>query len=183
MASTYDIVFRVVNLVAAVFLVIGGVAFILQGGFPNFITAVFCILFGIMTGLFEFKLPKSIIQFASFMFSLLGRGMFYIFLGCIILNYNSLSLACGVIIILIGVVYSICHFIPQIEPPSNMRPSTFEQTLGMNHQDTHPYHTPSPSSFHSHHINSSMSPPPPQPTQETTPYPQKTYIPNESHIP
>lgn len=32
MAVTNDIVFRVVNLVAAAFMIIGGVAFILQGG-------------------------------------------------------------------------------------------------------------------------------------------------------
>lgn len=152
---------------------------------PSFV----CSLFGVITGLFEFKLPKAIIQFASFMFSLLGRGLFYVFLGCIILNYNSLSLACGVIIILIGVVYCICHFIPQIEPPANMRSSTFEASFGRNQspysQDT-PYHqqsysapgnAQSPSSFHSNASN-------PAPVhQETTPYPQKTYIPNESHIP
>jgi hypothetical protein len=171
----------------------------------------------VITGLFEFKLPKAIIQFASFMFSLLGRGLFYIFLGCIILNYNSLSLACGVIIILIGVVYCICHFIPQIEPPVNMKSSTFEASFGINqtqYNQESPYHQPSnsapgnaqsPTSFHSNgpadttyhqpsysapgnaqspssfHSNGPAMPPPLQ--QETTPYPQKTYIPNESHIP
>ncbi|CAO3596896.1 unnamed protein product [Absidia cylindrospora] len=125
-------VLRLVNFIAAIFMIVGGVSLILNGGFPNFILGVYSILFGLITILFEVKLPKMITQFASFMFSLLGRSLFYIFMGCIILNYNSLSMACGIIIIIIGVIIGICHFVPSVTPPENMSPTGFEKSFGLN---------------------------------------------------
>ncbi|KAL0080079.1 Golgi apparatus membrane protein TVP15, partial [Phycomyces blakesleeanus] len=93
-----SLVFRVINIVVAVFMIIGAVATIIDGGFPNFIQGIFCILLGLMTAVFEFKLPGQVTQFASFMFSFLGRGIFYIFVGGITLGYKGLSIASGVIV-------------------------------------------------------------------------------------
>ncbi|KAG0169426.1 Late Golgi vesicles protein [Apophysomyces sp. BC1034] len=124
-----SIVWRVVNIIVAIFMVLGGIFTIIRGGFPNFIQGIFCILFGIMTGLFEFNLPRQIIQYASFMFSFAGRGIFYIFIGCITLGYSGVSIASGVIIALVGLVYTILHFIPGVVPPSNMQKATFNEAI------------------------------------------------------
>ncbi|KAI8092928.1 COPI associated protein-domain-containing protein [Halteromyces radiatus] len=197
MAVKAVIIVRILNLLAATFMIVGAVAFILQGGFPSFILAVYCIIFGMMIVMFEFKLRDKIAKAAPFMLHFLGRAMFYIFIGCIILNYNPLSLACGIIVILIGVAFAICHFIPQMELPNNMQLSTDHESIQQQQQQQQQYpYTASPQQYnnsigHSPFI-SNMSPsysqsvahpsPTIPPPQESMPYPQKTYISNESHI-
>ncbi|CAO3702785.1 unnamed protein product [Rhizopus stolonifer] len=129
MNISYPIIFRIANIVAAAFMIIGGVMTCIAGGFPNFIQGIFVILFGIMTAVFEFRLPGVITQFASFMFSFMGRGIFYIFLGCISLNYGGLAIASGVIVIAIGIAYAVLQFL-SIDAPSNMRKEAFDDAVG-----------------------------------------------------
>ncbi|KAI7890193.1 COPI associated protein-domain-containing protein [Mucor mucedo] len=127
------LIFRAANIVAAAFMIIGGVMTCIAGGFPNFIQGIFVILFGIMTAIFEFRLPAMITQFASFMFSFLGRGVFYIFIGCITLNYNGLGLASGIIVLVIGVGFVVLQF-THIEAPSNMQKRAYEDAVGYSTQ-------------------------------------------------
>ncbi|ORE08886.1 hypothetical protein BCV72DRAFT_261132 [Rhizopus microsporus var. microsporus] len=126
-------IFRVVNMVAAAFMIIGGVMTCIHGGFPNFIQGIFVILFGLMTVLFEFRMPGPVVKHASFMFSFMGRGLFYIFLGFITVNYGALSIASGVIVIAIGLAYVALEF-TKIEPPNNMRKEAYDDAVG---QGTH----------------------------------------------
>jgi len=60
-------------------------------------------------------------RYASFLFSFLGRGIFYVFVGCLILDGHVLRYIAGAIIGVVGVVYIALEYIPSIEPPSNMR--------------------------------------------------------------
>ncbi|CAO3615075.1 unnamed protein product [Cunninghamella blakesleeana] len=124
-----SIIFRVVNIIVGSFMIIGGVSTIILGGFPQFIRGIFCILYGIMVFLFEFRLPSVITKHVSFMFSFIGRGIFYIFIGCILLNANALGIASGVIIILAGVAFAVLEFIPFIEAPSNMKRETMDDSI------------------------------------------------------
>ncbi|CAO0795263.1 unnamed protein product [Mucor circinelloides] len=136
-----SIVFRVINIVVAAFMIIGGVMTCIAGGFPNFIQGIFVIIFGIMTAIFEFRLPAIITQFASFMFSFMGRGIFYSFLGAITLNYGGLGLASGIIVLAFGVGYIVLHFFKNIEAPSNMQKRAYEDAVGYSTQVND---TPSP---------------------------------------
>ncbi|KAJ4392618.1 hypothetical protein N0V85_006922 [Neurospora sp. IMI 360204] len=61
------------------------------------------------------------VRYASFMFSFLGRGVFYIFVGSIIPHEHWATIIIGSIIFLIGVAYVALEFVPSIEPPANMR--------------------------------------------------------------
>lgn len=45
----------------------------------------------------------------------------YVFIGCILLSDNVLRIIAGSIVGIIGVAYVVLEFIPQIEPPANMR--------------------------------------------------------------
>ncbi|KAG0748790.1 hypothetical protein G6F57_009520 [Rhizopus arrhizus] len=141
MNFSYPVMFRAANIVAAAFMIIGGVMTCIAGGFPNFIQGIFVILFGIMTAVFEFRLPGVITQFASFMFSFMGRGIFYIFLGCITLNYGGLAIASGVIIAVIGIAFVVLQFL-KIEAPSNMRKEAFDDAVGYGGAHTDPSTTP-----------------------------------------
>ncbi|PQE03859.1 COPI associated protein [Rutstroemia sp. NJR-2017a BBW] len=92
--------FRLVNLATGVIMVLGGISQF----FP-----------------LEFQIPPQLSRYASFLFSFLGRGIFYIFVGSILLHDGPLRIIAGSIVGLIGVAYVALEFVPSIEPPANMR--------------------------------------------------------------
>jgi hypothetical protein len=75
-----------------------------------------------VNGLLEFQIPPQVSRYASFLFSFLGRGIFYIFIGSVILDSGSVwKIIWGSIVGLVGVGYAALEFVPSIEPPANMR--------------------------------------------------------------
>ncbi|KAK4126538.1 COPI associated [Parathielavia appendiculata] len=114
--------FRIVNLAVAVLMILGGISQFFPITFQSAIIGSYVIVFGLATGLLEFQIPPQISRYASFLFSFLGRGIFYVFIGCIILHHDYvLRIIAGTIVGLIGVSYVALEFIPSIEPPANMR--------------------------------------------------------------
>ncbi|KAF2467624.1 COPI associated [Lindgomyces ingoldianus] len=115
-------IFRMVNLAVAVFLVLGGIAqfFDIQS-FSDIIKGVYLIIFGLGTALLEFQIPPQVARYASFMFSFIGRGIFYIFLGSVMVGPGWYRIAAGVVVGVVGIAYVILEYIPSIEPPANMR--------------------------------------------------------------
>ncbi|KAG7287715.1 hypothetical protein NEMBOFW57_007228 [Staphylotrichum longicolle] len=89
--------------------------------FQSAVVGSYVIIFGLATGLLEFQIPPQVGRYASFLFSFLGRGIFYIFVGSILLHEWVLRIIAGSIIGIIGVAYVALEFIPSIEPPANMR--------------------------------------------------------------
>ena len=73
------------------------------------------------TALLEFQIPQQVARYASFMFSFLGRGIFYIFIGSVIVGEKWFRIVPGTIVGIIGIGYSVLEYIPSIEPPANMR--------------------------------------------------------------
>ena len=55
------------------------------------------------------------------MFSFIGRGVFYLFIGSICLGDYWWKSAAGALIGLVGIGYIALEFVPSIEPPANMR--------------------------------------------------------------
>ncbi|KAM0282689.1 hypothetical protein ACHAQH_002886 [Verticillium albo-atrum] len=113
--------FRIVNLVTATIMVLGGIAQFFNFNFQGIIVGVYVIIFGLATALLEFQIPPQVSRYASFLFSFLGRGVFYIFIGSILLSPSIWRIIAGSVVGVIGVAYVVLEFIPQIEPPANMR--------------------------------------------------------------
>ncbi|KAF2240988.1 COPI associated [Trematosphaeria pertusa] len=115
-------IFRMVNFAVAVFMVLGGVAKLFQfSDFSNIILGVYLIIFGLATALLEFQIPQQVARYASFMFSFLGRGIFYIFIGSVIVGEKWFRIVPGTLVGVVGVGYVVLEYIPSIEPPANMR--------------------------------------------------------------
>ncbi|PYI01895.1 hypothetical protein BO78DRAFT_411039 [Aspergillus sclerotiicarbonarius CBS 121057] len=114
---------RIVNIAVGVFMVLGGIAQFFPASMSTIIVGVYVIIFGIIVGGLEFlpNVPDYVYRYASFLFSFLGRGAFYIFVGSIMLHDNWFRYVAGSIIGFIGLGYLALEFIPSIEPPSNMR--------------------------------------------------------------
>lgn len=115
-------IFRIVNLVIGVAMVLGGVGnFIHNPSVQNIIVGIYVVLFGLSTALLEFQIPPQVARYASFMFSFIGRGIFYVFVGCIIVGDTWYKWLPGSIVVLVGIGYAALEFVPSIEPPANMR--------------------------------------------------------------
>ncbi|KAK7749012.1 hypothetical protein SLS53_001038 [Cytospora paraplurivora] len=112
---------RGVNLVVAVIMILGGISQFFSASFQSIIIGVYVIIFGAATGLLEFQIPPQVSRYASFLFSFIGRGAFYIFVGTILLDGHVLRIIAGSVVGFIGVAYAVLEFIPSIEPPANMR--------------------------------------------------------------
>ncbi|PYH29120.1 TVP15 family protein [Aspergillus neoniger CBS 115656] len=115
--------FRIVNIAVGVLMVLGGISQFFPPSMSSIIVGIYVILFGLIVGGLEFlpNVPDYVYRYASFLFSFLGRGAFYIFVGCILLHDHILRYIAGSIIGFIGLGYLALEFIPSIEPPSNMR--------------------------------------------------------------
>ncbi|KAI2637204.1 Golgi apparatus membrane protein TVP15 [Hypomontagnella submonticulosa] len=115
-------IFRIVNLAVGVIMVLGGISqFFFGFGLQSVIIGAYVILFGLAVALLEFQIPPQVSRYASFMFSLLGRGIFYVFVGSILLNNGVLRIIAGAIVGIIGLGYCVLEFVPFVEPPANMR--------------------------------------------------------------
>jgi len=114
--------FRVVNLAVGVLTILGGIAQFFAGHIvKDIVLGVYLIIFGLATGLLEFQIPPQVARYASFMFSFVGRGLFYFFLGSIVTGEKWTHFVPGGIIMLVGLAYIVLEYIPSIEPPANMR--------------------------------------------------------------
>jgi len=116
-------IFRLVNLVVGAIMVLGGISQFFPIGFRSVIVGIYVIIFGLAIAGLELlpQVPPYLPKYASFLFSFLGRGIFYVFVGCIILEGNVLRIIAGVIVAAVGLGYCALEFAPSIEPPSNMR--------------------------------------------------------------
>lgn len=117
-------IFRLVNIAVGVLMIVGGISqFIHDQSFGVIIVGVYSVIFGLLVAGLEFlpQIPDYVYRYASFLFSFLGRGIFYIFVGCLVLSGHLLRYIDGSIIGIIGIGYIVLEFIPSIEAPSNMR--------------------------------------------------------------
>lgn len=114
-------IFRIVNLVVAAITVIGGVFHFFGLNIQAIVISIYMIIFGLAVALLEFQIPPQVSRFASFLFSFIGRGFFYVFLGSLLLGEAIISNIAGSIVGFIGIGYIVLEFVPSIEPPSNMR--------------------------------------------------------------
>ncbi|KAE8378757.1 Golgi apparatus membrane protein TVP15 [Aspergillus bertholletiae] len=116
-------IFRLVNIAVGVIMVLGGISQFFPASMSSIIVGAYVIIFGFLVAGLEFlpNVPDYVYRYASFLFSFLGRGIFYIFVGSIILHDHVLRYIAGSIVGFIGVAYLALEFIPSIEPPSNMR--------------------------------------------------------------
>jgi len=114
-------IFRLVNLGTGGLMILGAITHFFDINVQNLVAGIYLIIFGLCTAGLEFQIPPQVSRYASFMFSFLGRGLFYLFIGSIMLGDGWFRVLPGTIVMLIGAGYGVLEFIPSIEPPANMR--------------------------------------------------------------
>ncbi|CAH6722896.1 golgi apparatus membrane protein Tvp15p [[Candida] jaroonii] len=111
--------FKIANLAVAGLSVLSGLSQLFSG-FRAFILGIYIIAFGGVIGLLEFQVPPEAYAFGSFLFSFIGRGVFYTFIGVAIHGESIFRILAGGIIFIIGLVFIALEAVPSISPPENM---------------------------------------------------------------
>ncbi|KAJ1668594.1 hypothetical protein IW140_002654 [Coemansia sp. RSA 1813] len=102
--------FRIANLVVAVLMIVMAIVFFTWGEFGRIMLGIFEIVFAIWMIMFELAELAWLTPLVRFMFTWRGRGLFYVFVGCLTLGYRTVGWVFGAIIIAIGVVYIVLSF-------------------------------------------------------------------------
>lgn len=89
--------------------------------FNAFLLAIFGIVLSTPIIVLEFKVPPNLYRYASFYFSFLGRGIVYILISFLLGFGGVFKILASLLTFLLGVVYIIFEFLPQIDEPANFR--------------------------------------------------------------
>lgn len=112
-------VFKATNLFVGISTALWGLVDLTN--FNSFFLGLYLLAFGASITLLEFRVPPLTHQYASFLFSFLGRGVFYILLGILICSGGILSAINGIFVVIVGGIFLSLEFVPSIEVPDNFR--------------------------------------------------------------
>ncbi|KAK8441478.1 hypothetical protein B9J08_02798 [Candidozyma auris] len=124
--------FKVANLAVAALSVLSGLSQLFSG-VQSFLIGIYIIGFGAVIGLLEFRVPSEAYTYGSFLFSFVGRGVFYTLIGASINGASWFRLFAGILIFVIGLVYIALEAVPSISPPENMSPEGI--SIGVQDED------------------------------------------------
>ncbi|BEI81722.1 hypothetical protein CcaverHIS002_0208820 [Cutaneotrichosporon cavernicola] len=117
---------RLANIAVGGLMIAGAVGCFINLSFSSIIIGIYEILAGVVVLGMEVRQPSEqgkalVSHYASFMHSFIGRGVFYILMGVLLLNHYTLLYVCGSIVAFVGLVFVALHFVPAIDTPSTMR--------------------------------------------------------------
>ncbi|KAJ1814586.1 hypothetical protein LPJ75_002708 [Coemansia sp. RSA 2598] len=102
--------FRIANILVAVLMIVSAVIFFVWADFMRIMLGIYEIVFGVWMIMFELAELAWLTPYVQFMFTWRGRGLFYVFIGCLTLGYKTLGWVFGAIITAIGVLYIVLSF-------------------------------------------------------------------------
>ncbi|CAO0802958.1 unnamed protein product [Mucor circinelloides] len=128
--------FKVLNVLAIVSLVLSLIGNLITWYFWNFILAAILKIFLVVCLiLIEFRQSPSLVKPFSFMFFFLGRGVFYLTLGFVSMGIDILSIIGSFILVLVGIIYIVLHFVNHNGEPEFMSFVRYQRlTSGLSHE-------------------------------------------------
>ncbi|KAJ2770699.1 hypothetical protein IWQ57_002540 [Coemansia nantahalensis] len=102
--------FRITNIVVAILMIVSGIVFFTWKQFEHIMLGVFELLFGAWIIVFELAESPRLAQYVQFMYTWFGRGLLYVFIGCLTLGFKAFGWVFGAIIAGVGVVYIVLAF-------------------------------------------------------------------------
>ncbi|KAG8991136.1 hypothetical protein FRB93_002916 [Tulasnella sp. JGI-2019a] len=121
-------IFRIANMTIGALLIVEAVVHFIVHSFSDIIIGLYGAVFGIaLIGLEIYTPPQNYLilmyRYASFMFSFAGRGVFYVFMGTLMINHGTWVWVLGSVIALIGITFLGLEFAKVVElPPSMIAP-------------------------------------------------------------
>ncbi|KAJ2882746.1 hypothetical protein FB639_002321 [Coemansia asiatica] len=113
-------------------MIVSAIIFFVWADFMRIMLGIYEIVFGIWMILFELAEMAWLTPYMQFMFTWRGRGLFYVFIGCLTLGYKTLGWVFGAIITAIGVVYIVLSF-------TTMKNESYVSSAGSGNNTTNMY--------------------------------------------
>eukprot|EP00128_Syssomonas_multiformis_P001649 Colp12_sorted_trinity150504_noHs@18228 len=92
------------------------VSMIGSANFANIIVKIYVAFFATTTALMNFCVPAGVGAYFLFVFTILGRGLYFIFLGCLVLDTSGFGLIAGIVVIVMGFLYVLFWAAPGEKP-------------------------------------------------------------------
>ncbi|KAJ2497260.1 hypothetical protein GGH96_005232 [Coemansia sp. RSA 1972] len=102
--------FRIANLVVAVLMIISAIVFFTWADFGRIMVGVYEIVFGVWIIMSEVAELAWLTPLVQFMYTWRGRGIFYVFMGCLTMGHKTFGWVVGAVITAIGAVYIVLSF-------------------------------------------------------------------------
>jgi len=116
--GTFNIILIVLSILVGILIIISGILIAMSITFQGIIIGIFLIVFGLSIIILEIFFPMIILSWLGFYARWLGKGLFFVFLGCLILGPDvGYPLFAGIVVIAVGIVYIVLHFLPFCESP------------------------------------------------------------------
>lgn len=123
--------FSAINLGVGGIFVLSGFIKLFSFSFVNALLALFIIVFGLGTIGLEKEIPPIAIKYGSFMFSFLGRGFFYAFMGTLLFSYSGFTSFLGFLVLLAGIAYCGANYVAGLQDyaPRSMRDNDWDDNV------------------------------------------------------
>ncbi|KAG8944281.1 hypothetical protein FRC04_002077 [Tulasnella sp. 424] len=119
--------FKCANVIVGAIMMIGAVYAVTLESFSSMIIGVYTAVFAtIVIGMelypLQSKHKKFLFRYAGFLYSLAGRGVFYILVGLLMGGYFSVQIVLGVVVAVVGLAYVVLQIVDDPELPPSMIP-------------------------------------------------------------
>jgi len=126
-----SIAFQVTNTLAAGLLLGGGIAHLIYHSFTSIIVGIYAVVFGIIVAVLEWypigaERHAVLYRHSSFFYSFIGRGIFYMLFGVLLLDHYVVAYVFGGILIAVGVVFFVLQFVRIYDIPPSMQPPNMD---------------------------------------------------------
>ncbi|KAF2069158.1 hypothetical protein CYY_009518 [Polysphondylium violaceum] len=112
--TNVSLIFSILGVLGGLFVLAVGIYLFVTGlwhSIIRFVLGCYYLLFGVCIVLFEFIFPSIMVHLFGFYTYYFGKGTLFITMGLLILENNGFFLAAGIIVIAIGIVFCIAHFV------------------------------------------------------------------------
>ncbi|WBW70672.1 COPI-coated vesicle associated protein [Schizosaccharomyces osmophilus] len=124
-------IFSALNLGVGAILGLAGLIKVFSFSLAKVFLGLFIILFGLGTIALEREVPSVAVKYASFMFSFLGRGFFYLFMGSLLWSYEGFTSLLGFLVLLVGAGFCAANYVAGLQDyaPRSMRDTDWDDTV------------------------------------------------------
>ncbi|EFA85702.1 putative membrane protein [Heterostelium album PN500] len=115
-----SIIFTVLSILVGILITAAGIYSFVSGFWRSiigFVLGIYYIIFGVMIVFLEISFPARILSLFGFYAYWFGKGLFFILLGLLILSDSGFFLFAGIVVIAVGLILCIIHFISTVSHP------------------------------------------------------------------
>eukprot|EP01133_Synstelium_polycarpum_P012607 gene12607-14796_t len=118
--SRISIIFTALCILAGILITASGI-YLFVGGFwhsvTSFVVGCYFLVFGVMVVVLEIFFPPRMASLFGFYQYWFGKGLFFILIGLLILGSHGFFLFSGIVVIAVGVLLCVIHFIAIVGSP------------------------------------------------------------------